>query len=247
MAYTLGKQLAQARSQQHLSVEDVAHRTRIPASIVGYLENDDYSHFPNLVYAKGFLKMYSRYLEVDASEFLEELSEISTPQQESPFLQAQATREELSLLSKRQVNLDFIPWQKILSILFFVGVSIPAAMFIAKLYKDNMPKLKEAAAPPAVEVPAPLNDPAIPAAEPAPEVPALSLEPVAEGTDEIPKATPVETNGETETVEVPTAPPATDVSAPAEAPPNTTAATEDGTEDEEPTSPVAQTPSANED
>ena len=143
MAYTLGKQLAQSRAKHNLSVEDIAHRTRIPGSIVKYLENDDYSHFPNLVYAKSFLKMYSHYLDVDASEFLEELREASTARKASPFLQAQVTRAELEELSKNRINLDFIPWSKILSVLFFVGVSIPAAMFIAKLYKENKDKINE--------------------------------------------------------------------------------------------------------
>lgn len=144
MAYTLGKQMAQERAKQNLSVEDVAHRTRIPGSIVKYLENDDYSHFPNLVYAKSFLKMYSKYLDVDASEFLAELNEASTARTDTPFLQAQATRDELAALSRNRMNLDFIPWQKIISILFFIGVSVPAGFFIAKLYKENKAKIEEA-------------------------------------------------------------------------------------------------------
>ena len=143
MAYTLGKQLAQARSQQHLSVEDVAHRTRIPCSILRYLENDDYSHFPNLVYAKSFLKKYSGYLEVDSTEFMQELRDASTAQRDSPYLQAQLTREEFAELSKSRLNLDFIPWQKILSILFFIGISVPTSLFIAKLYKENVIKVEK--------------------------------------------------------------------------------------------------------
>lgn len=69
---SIGKQLNKAREEKDLSIEDVAFRTHIPAARLQELENDDFSNFANLTYAKGFLKLYSRFLEVDLSEYLAE-------------------------------------------------------------------------------------------------------------------------------------------------------------------------------
>lgn len=69
---SIGKQLNKAREDKGLSIEDVAFRTHIPAARLLELENDDFSNFANLTYAKGFLKLYSRFLEVDLSEYLAE-------------------------------------------------------------------------------------------------------------------------------------------------------------------------------
>jgi len=70
--YSVGHQLMQARQARQLSIEDVAFETRIPHSSLRDMENDDLSNFANLTYAKGFLKLYSRYLNLDLSDYLDE-------------------------------------------------------------------------------------------------------------------------------------------------------------------------------
>jgi cytoskeletal protein RodZ len=72
LSESIGKKLLAARTQQGLSLEDVAFKTRIPASRLGELENDDLSNFANLTYAKGFMKLYSRFLNVDIEDYLRE-------------------------------------------------------------------------------------------------------------------------------------------------------------------------------
>ena len=69
---SVGHQLMQARQARGLSIEDVAFHTRIPHPRLRDLENDDLSNFANLTYAKGFLKLYSRYLHLDLSDYLDE-------------------------------------------------------------------------------------------------------------------------------------------------------------------------------
>lgn len=71
---TIGQQLQHARLALDLSVEDVAFRTRIPAGQVRDMENDDLSHFANLTYARGFLKLYSQFLGLDIAEHLSQFS-----------------------------------------------------------------------------------------------------------------------------------------------------------------------------
>ncbi|MEM7147380.1 MAG: helix-turn-helix transcriptional regulator [Verrucomicrobiota bacterium] len=72
MSHTVGQRLAEARNKQGLSIEDVAHTTRIRPDTLRDMESDDYSNFPNLTYAKSFLSMYSSHLDVDVSEFIRE-------------------------------------------------------------------------------------------------------------------------------------------------------------------------------
>ena len=60
------------RQVRGLSIEDVAFETRIPHTRLRDMENDDLSNFANLTYAKGFLKLYSRYLKLDLSDYLDE-------------------------------------------------------------------------------------------------------------------------------------------------------------------------------
>ncbi len=77
MSQSIGQKLASARDKRGLSIDDVAHETRIPADILRHLEGDDYSEFANLTYAKSFLSMYSRHLSVDVSTFLKEFGPVS--------------------------------------------------------------------------------------------------------------------------------------------------------------------------
>jgi cytoskeletal protein RodZ len=71
---TIGQQLARARADRDLSIEDVAFHTHIPAGQLRDMENDDLSRFANLTYARGFLKLYSTFLEIDISDYLEHFS-----------------------------------------------------------------------------------------------------------------------------------------------------------------------------
>ena len=70
--YSVGHQLMKARQARLLSIEDVAFETRIPHHRLRDMENDNLSNFANLTYAKGFLKLYSKFLHLDLSDYLDE-------------------------------------------------------------------------------------------------------------------------------------------------------------------------------
>lgn len=73
MVISLGQRLRAAREKRGLSMEDAAHQTRIPEFRLQHLERDNYAAFGSMTYARAFLKLYSRYLAVDASEVLSDL------------------------------------------------------------------------------------------------------------------------------------------------------------------------------
>jgi cytoskeleton protein RodZ len=71
MAESAGKRLAHARHQRGLTIEEVAYATKLRPDKIVALENNDFAMFASNAYAKGFLKNYARYLDVDLSDFLD--------------------------------------------------------------------------------------------------------------------------------------------------------------------------------
>jgi cytoskeletal protein RodZ len=73
MVESIGKKLVQARLARGLTLEEAAMETRIRARQLAALEADDYSSFANNTYARGFLLMYGKFLNVDVRAFAREL------------------------------------------------------------------------------------------------------------------------------------------------------------------------------
>ena len=73
MDVTTGQRLSNARLAKGLSIDEVAHETKLRPDKVLALEHDDYSRFPNNAYVKGFLQIYGRYLGVDVRAAMSEL------------------------------------------------------------------------------------------------------------------------------------------------------------------------------
>jgi cytoskeletal protein RodZ len=78
VAESAGKRLCQARLKKGLTIDEAAHETRMRPDKIVALENDDYSRFASNAYAKGFLLIYSRFLEVDVSDQIRALEEPAT-------------------------------------------------------------------------------------------------------------------------------------------------------------------------
>ena len=75
MVETAGTKLRRARTQRHLSLQDAARATKIQIAQLQDLENDDYSNFANLAYARGFLVSYGRYLHLDTRPYMDAFSD----------------------------------------------------------------------------------------------------------------------------------------------------------------------------
>jgi cytoskeletal protein RodZ len=73
MVTSVGKKLQQSRLAKQLSIEEAARVTRIRPDKLLDLEEDNYSNFPSMSYAKGFLLLYARFLGVDVREFADSL------------------------------------------------------------------------------------------------------------------------------------------------------------------------------
>ena len=73
MADTIGQRLKKARVYRHLVLEEVAEATHIRLTYLQALEVDDFSALPSPVQARGFLRNYAQYLELDLDQMVEEL------------------------------------------------------------------------------------------------------------------------------------------------------------------------------
>jgi cytoskeletal protein RodZ len=54
-----------------LTIDEAARMTKIRPSKLAEIEAEDFSHFPSLAYAKGFVQIYGKFLNVDVSPYLE--------------------------------------------------------------------------------------------------------------------------------------------------------------------------------
>jgi cytoskeletal protein RodZ len=67
----LGKKIQEARLARKITLEEAARMTKIRPTRLAEIEADDFSNFPSLAYAKGFLVIYGKFLDVDVSSYLE--------------------------------------------------------------------------------------------------------------------------------------------------------------------------------
>ncbi|MGI9087116.1 MAG: helix-turn-helix domain-containing protein [Chthoniobacterales bacterium] len=67
----IGEKFQKARMARNLTLEEAARMTKIRPNKLAEIEAEDFSRFPSLAYAKGFLLIYGKFLNVDVSPYLE--------------------------------------------------------------------------------------------------------------------------------------------------------------------------------
>ena len=67
----LGKKFQDARLARGLTLDEAARLTKIRPLRLAEIEVDDFSQFPSLAYAKGFLQIYGKFLDVDVTPYLD--------------------------------------------------------------------------------------------------------------------------------------------------------------------------------
>jgi cytoskeleton protein RodZ len=73
MTQTIGQSLKSAREEKRLTLEKVFEATRIRVTYLQALEADDLSSMPSPVQARGYLRNYAEFLELDIDQLLEEV------------------------------------------------------------------------------------------------------------------------------------------------------------------------------
>lgn len=73
--FEIGATLRTAREQRGISIDTAAEATKIRSSYLVALEEEDFGRLPGPTYARGFLRSYSEFLELDAQLLIDEFSE----------------------------------------------------------------------------------------------------------------------------------------------------------------------------
>src|SRR5438128_7779307 len=67
----IGNKFEGARRARNLTLDEAARMTKIRPARLAEIEADDFSQFPSLAYAKCFLLIYGKFLDVDVTPYLE--------------------------------------------------------------------------------------------------------------------------------------------------------------------------------
>lgn len=78
----IGDLLRRERERQNLSIKDIEKATSIRALYIDAIEKGEYKTLPGEVYAKGFVRNYANYLELNANEIVNAFNEEMHPQEE---------------------------------------------------------------------------------------------------------------------------------------------------------------------
>jgi cytoskeletal protein RodZ len=139
----LGNKLKETRLARGLTLEEAGRLTKIRPTQLNDIENEDFSQFASLAYAKGFLVIYGKFLEVDVTPYMEafEISETLTVDGYSYLQDAPEPEPVRPVVVRRRTSSpggggggSLIP--------FIVGVLVLVIGFIALKWFFQMQRLK---------------------------------------------------------------------------------------------------------
>jgi transcriptional regulator with XRE-family HTH domain len=98
---SVGELLRKEREAQGKSLADVAKVTKLSPRILGALEEDRYSALPGIVYVKGHLKTYARFLGLNEDELIGKYMRLTQQQETKELDEWDAVELELHEQKKR--------------------------------------------------------------------------------------------------------------------------------------------------
>ena len=184
MDATTGQKLSKARLAKGLSVDEVAHTTKLRPDKILALEHDDYSRFPNNAYVKGFLQIYGRFLGVDVRAALSELENPSPVSiSDYQYLNSAPAKEPERLAYRRKASKPSLA-PLIVFLILCVAVASGGYLYINAKRLGNLDQIPVSGGgsseiPAPVPVPVPPAKPVIAEAAPPPPVPPAEVPPPA--------------------------------------------------------------------
>ncbi len=109
---TIGERLKKEREKKGYSLDEVHSRLRIHPSILSQIEGGRFDELPAPIYAKGFIKRYSEFLELNAQEILVEYDSVSgrkRPPLEVPVPSREANAASQALLRNGSKRVETRP------------------------------------------------------------------------------------------------------------------------------------------
>ncbi len=127
---TLGQYLRDARVAKGIDLRDAAQQTRISFNYLKALESEDFTKLPGEVFVKGFLKNYSRFLNLDEAEIMKRYAELK-PKTESAHETLPEEERAAAIVEpgpvKREMPIEPFVWGAVivLALAVFLFTSLP--------------------------------------------------------------------------------------------------------------------------
>jgi cytoskeleton protein RodZ len=173
----VGQALRRARTQRHLTLEQLANSTKISASTLDAIENNDPDRLPSMVYVRGFVRTYAHEVGLGndiVDDYIAQFEPV-TPVVEAPVAPPPAPRRAMGMPNVR-VTLPKMPFawptqmparvQAIAAAIATVIVLVGGSFAIFPMQQSDASSAAPAAPAQAAAAPTPA-----PAAAPAPAVP----------------------------------------------------------------------------
>lgn len=106
----LGEVLRAERESRRLTIHDIEEETSIRALYIEAIENGDYDKLPGDIYAKGFIKNYALFLNLDAESLVKQFVAERTP---SESIVDETVTEDKNTSNKEVDKPENIPSEKI--------------------------------------------------------------------------------------------------------------------------------------
>lgn len=182
-----GANLAAARESMGLSAADVADRLKLTARQIEALETEDWSHLPDPVFVRGFVRNYARLVELDPDSLV------------NPVPAVEATTKAITAPSAglRLDRSPFTHWLLLPLLLLGLFLAVVAGLYAWLSQGEDTMLPTQVAEPPAAESPAAASAPAsetvvkpVPVEPRATETPAAEVATPAQGEAEQTQPTP---------------------------------------------------------
>jgi cytoskeleton protein RodZ len=144
---SFGEKLREARESKGYSLDYIEEETKIRKLYIDALERETFNVLPPRVYATGFVRRYSKFLELNADEMVEEFQRLAY--YDEPL------HEEPEIIKEEKVGFGLnISYRNILAGIIFLIIAIWAGKLVLGYITGsiNIPD-KQAAVPPQVEEP----------------------------------------------------------------------------------------------
>lgn len=148
----IGDLLKEAREAKSLSIDAISRHTKINCTNLEALENNDKDSLPNIAYVKGFVKSYSRIVDVDTNHALQLLDELYNaqtvkPQVEEPTVEL-VTEPEVKTTKPASESIDSSLKVKVFGVV--AACAIAAFIFVSRSEKVEDKKAEKIVVKPQV-------------------------------------------------------------------------------------------------
>src|SRR4030042_2659617 len=128
---SLGERLKRGREEKNISLDDVVKATKINKGILTAIENDQSKFLPPMIFVRGFIRNYARYVGLDERELLDLYNETSASKE------ALTTPEELQGRKKMKFNALYIFLMLVCGLAIFL-----AYPYFLKNYFENTSRIE---------------------------------------------------------------------------------------------------------